>query len=257
LSSGDRRVVLLGALAQRHVAYAELRALASALAGATGATLGYLPEGGNGVGAALAGVLPHRQAGGRPVSNPGLHVGDMLAARLKAYVMVGGIESADLVTSTATEGSLRDAECVIAITPYASEDIRAVASVILPSAVFAETSGTWINVEGRWQSVAGAARPPGEARPAWKILRVLGNLLELPHFDFDSSEGVRASLRRELEEARGTVGAHSAAFTPGRLASFDATREVGIYRVDAVVRRSGPLQATADGQAMAPAGPSA
>jgi NADH-quinone oxidoreductase subunit G len=257
LSSGDRRVVLLGALAQRHVAYAELRAVASALAAATGAKLGYLPEGGNGVGAALAGVLPHRQAGGRPVSNPGLHVADMLAARLKAYVMIGGIESADLVMSTATEGSLRDAESVIAITPYASEDILAVASVILPSAVFAETSGTWINVEGRWQSVPGAARPPGEARPAWKILRVLGNLLELPHFDFESSEDVRASLRRELEEARGSVATHGAAFTPGRLAAFDSTREVGIYRVDAVVRRSGPLQATADGQAIAPAGPTA
>ena len=67
---------------------------------------------------------------------------------------------------------------MVAVTPYASEEILDLASVILPSAVFAETSGTWVNVEGVWQSCAGAARPAGEARPAWKILRVLGNLLE-------------------------------------------------------------------------------
>ena len=66
---------------------------------------------------------------------------------------------------------------MVAITPYASEEILAIATVILPSAVFAETSGTWVNVEGRWQSVAGATKPAGESRPAWKILRVLGNLL--------------------------------------------------------------------------------
>ena len=107
---------------------------------------------------------------------------------LKAYVLVGGIESADLVPSSAIDASLRGADCVVAITPYASEEILANASVILPSAVFAETSGTWVNVEGRWQSVAGVSKPAGEARPAWKILRVLGNLLGLAGFDYVSSE---------------------------------------------------------------------
>ena len=104
----------------------------------------------------------------------------MLAARSKAYVLVGGIESGDLAPGVTTEASLKGADCVVAITPYASEEILSVASVILPSAVFAETSGTWINVEGRWQSVTGAARPAGESRPAWKVLRVLGNLLGRP-----------------------------------------------------------------------------
>ncbi|HWJ07225.1 MAG TPA: NADH-quinone oxidoreductase subunit NuoG [Steroidobacteraceae bacterium] len=248
LAAGELKVVLLGALAQRHVAYSEIRALAQALAHTTGARLGFLPEGGNGVGAALAGVLPHRSAGGVPVANPGLAAADMLAARLKAYVMVGGIESADLVPGTATESALRGAGCVVAITPYASEEIRAVATVILPSAVYAETSGTWVNVEGLWQSVAGAARPAGEARPAWKILRVLGNLLGLAGFDYDSSEEVREELRHTLTTVQGGVAAVGA-FTPGRLAAMDVTRDVGIYRVDAIVRRSAPLQATADGLA--------
>jgi NADH-quinone oxidoreductase subunit G len=248
LTTGELRLVLLGALAERHVAYAEIRALATALAAASGARLGFLPEGGNAVGAALAGVLPHRAVGGRVVTAPGLNAAEMLAARLKAYVLVGGIESADLTPVSAADASLRGAQCVVAVTPYASVDILATATVILPAAVYAETSGTWVNVEGRWQSVAGAARPLGEARPAWKILRVLGNLLGLDGFDYASSEDVRDELRRELDgpPAAATAGT---AFAPGRLAAFDSTREIGLYHVDPIVRRSGPLQATADGVA--------
>jgi NADH-quinone oxidoreductase subunit G len=248
LVSGELRLILLGALAQRHGSYAEIRALAVALSEVTGARLGYLPEGGNAVGAALAGVLPHRGAGARVVAAPGLNTAEMLTAHLKAYLLVGGIEAADLAPGAASESALRGAECVVAITPYASADVLASASVILPSAVFAETSGTWVNVEGRWQSVPGAASPAGEARPAWKILRVLGNLLGLNGFAYVSSEEVRDELRRELDSG----GAHVIAtvpFAPGRLAAVDATREVGLYGVDAIVRRSAPLQATADGLA--------
>ncbi|MDH4105756.1 MAG: NADH-quinone oxidoreductase subunit NuoG, partial [Gammaproteobacteria bacterium] len=253
LAAGDRRVILLGALAQHHASYSEIRALAATLAAVTGATLGYLPEGGNAVGAALAGVLPHRTAGRRAVARPGLNVVEMLSARLKAYVLVGGIESADLAPSSTTEAALRGADCVVAITPYASEEILATASVILPSGVFAETSGTWVNVEGRWQSVAGVAKPAGDARPAWKILRVLGNLLGLAGFEYASSEEVRDELRHQLETDK-SVASPAPTFTMGRLASVDVTRETPIYRVDAIVRRSGPLQATADGIAGATGG---
>ncbi len=248
LSEGELRIIVLGALAQRHVSYSEIRALAAALAEATGARLGYLPEGGNAVGAALAGVLPHRGAGGRVVSKPGLAAADMLSARLKGYVLVGGIESADVAPSPGLEAATQAAECVVAITPYAGPEALATATVILPAAAFAETSGTWVNVEGRWQSVPGAARPPGEARPAWKVLRVLGNLLALHGFDYVSSEEVRDELKREIGEYAAS-GAGVSSFEPGRLPSLDSTRDVGMYRVDAIVRRSQPLQATADGQA--------
>ncbi|HEX7374303.1 MAG TPA: molybdopterin-dependent oxidoreductase, partial [Steroidobacteraceae bacterium] len=246
LSEGETRLIVLGALAQRHVSYAEIRALAAALAAATGATLGYLPEGGNAVGAALAGVLPHRGTAGRVVSKSGLHVAEMLSARLKGYVLVGGVEPADVAPSPGLEAAAQAADCVVAITPYAGPEILGIASIILPAAAFAETSGTWINVEGRWQSVAGAARPPGAARPAWKVLRVLGNLLALKGFDYVSSEEVRDELQREVGTFNSATAATS--FAPGRLASVDSTREVGIYRVDAVVRRSQPLQQTLDGQ---------
>jgi NADH-quinone oxidoreductase subunit G len=241
LVQGELRVILLGALAERHVAYSEIRALAAALAEATGAKLGYLPEGANSAGASLAGALPHRGVGGRPVAQPGLAAADMIATRLKAYVLVGGVERADLGPGN-VDAALQGAQCVVALSPYASDEQLANSSVILPASAFAETSGTWVNVEGRWQSVPGAARPPGEARPAWKVLRVLGNLLGLAGFEYLSSEEIRDELQRELEEI--PAAAVAASFAPSRLVSLDATREIGLYAIDAVVRRSAPLQRT-------------
>ena len=251
LAGEGLRVILLGGVAERHVAYSEIRALARALAVATGAVIGFLPDGGNAVGAALAGATPHRGVGGRPLTAPGLSALEMLNARLRGYVLVGGIEFADLVPSPSVESALQSAECVVALTPYAGPEQLANSTVILPVAAFAETSGTWVNVEGRWQSVPGAARPPGEARPAWKVLRVLGNLLDLRGFDYVSSEDVRDELLREI----GGGGTDpTPAFVPGRLSAVDSTRELGIYRVDAVVRRSRPLQETRDGRADAGGG---
>jgi NADH-quinone oxidoreductase subunit G len=176
------------------------------------------------------------------VAKPGLAAAEMIGARLRGYLLVGGVEAADLVPSAANESALQGAECVVALTPFAAEEHKANATVILPVGAFAETSGTWVNVEGRWQSVPGAARPPGEARPAWKVLRVLGNLLGLAGFEYLSSEEVRDELRRELGEY--AAGHPVGSFTVGRLASLDVTRDVGLYAVDAVVRRSRPLQET-------------
>jgi len=246
LAAGERRVILLGGLAERHAAYAEIRALAAALADLTGARLGYLPEGANSVGASLAGAVPQRGVAGRPVARPGLAAVEMLNVRLRGYLLVGGLEGADFAQPSAVEAAMRGAQCVVAITPYAGEEQKASATVILPSAAFAETSGTWVNAEGRWQSVPGAARPPGEARPAWKVLRVLGNLLGLGGFEYLSSEEIRDELQREVAEFEQATP--PSAFAPGRLAALDATREVGLYSVDAVVRRSRPLQDTREAQ---------
>ncbi|HQR25323.1 MAG TPA: NADH-quinone oxidoreductase subunit NuoG, partial [Steroidobacteraceae bacterium] len=249
LLTGDGlRLVLLGGIAERHAARSEIRALADALSAATGAVLGFLPDGGNAVGAALAGATPHRAAGGRHTDAQGLSALEMLNARLRGYVLVGGVESADLAPSPSVETAFAAAECVVALTPYAGPEQLAAATVILPVAAFAETSGTWVNVEGRWQSVPGAARPPGEARPAWKVLRVLGNLLALPGFEYVSSEDVRDELQRELASV-GSIASPQSAFTPGPLVAVDSSRDVGMYRVDAVVRRSRPLQETPVGRA--------
>ncbi|MFO1408719.1 MAG: NADH-quinone oxidoreductase subunit NuoG [Steroidobacteraceae bacterium] len=246
LAGAGTRHVLLGAAAQRHASYSELRALARILGEVTGASVGHVADGGNAVGASLAGALPHRTAGGQPTTTAGLAAGEMLAAGLRGYLLVGGIELADLAPSASAETSLRGADCVVALTPYAGPEQLALASVILPVSAFAETSGTWVNAEGCWQSVPGAARPPGEARPAWKVLRVLGNLLGLEGFEYASSEEVRDELAAVVGRAAPeTGGPHPV----GRLSAVDATHEVGIYRVDAVVRRSRPLQETPAGLA--------
>ena len=249
LRHGNRRAIWLGALALRHPAWADLRAVAEELAQVTGASLGVLAEGGNAAGAWIAGAVPHRLPGLRANDAPGLDLRGMLEQRLRGYLLVGGIEPAeDLSLAAAADAALGAAECVVAVTPYVTDDLRRIAHVLLPMGTFAETSGTWVNLEGRWQSQAGAARPLGEARPGWKILRVLGNLLDLPGFDYQSSEEARDELRARVESAppRGAKASYvpqSPTHVPG-----GSVADVPMYRVDAVLRRSAPLQATAIGR---------
>jgi NADH-quinone oxidoreductase subunit G len=241
LADGPRRLILLGAQAQRDPAFADLRIVAQVLAKLTGATLGYLPEGGNAVGAHLAGVLPHRGVGGMHLPANGLNVAEMLAARLKAYVLLGAIEPQhDLAAPGALE-ALKAADCVIALSPYGTA--REFAHIVLPIGTFAETSGTYVNLAGDWQSVPGATAPVGEARPGWKVLRVLGNLLGLPGFEYLSSEQV-------LDEVRVAVAiAHAHPTSTGSRpvtlgAAPGPVSEVPIYQVDALVRRAPALQST-------------
>ncbi|MFL6578332.1 MAG: NADH-quinone oxidoreductase subunit NuoG [Povalibacter sp.] len=244
LVDGPRRLILLGALAQRHPAFADLRLVASAIAELTGAALGYLPDGGNSVGAHIAGVLPTRTAGGRAVQTGGLNAADMFAARLKAYVVLGGIEPQhDIASPTALE-ALKAAEFVVALSPYSTA--KEYADVILPIGTFAETSGTYVNLEGRWQSVPGAAKPVGDARPGWKVLRVLGNLLNLPGFDYVSSEQVAEELRKQVDEAAVEPPKAATRTLQSKLAlsAPASNNEVALYQVDALVRRAISLQQT-------------
>jgi NADH-quinone oxidoreductase subunit G len=246
LTQGEKRLVLLGELAQRDADYSALRSLAAALAEVTGAQLGYLPEGGNAVGAHLVGVLPHRSAAGQKTATIGLGVADMLAARLKAYVLVGAIEPDKDIATTGALDAFKLAECVIALTPYAGA--KEYAHIILPIGTFAETSGTYVNLEGRWQSVPGAAKPVGEARPGWKVLRVLGNLLNLPNFDYESAEQVRDEVKSQIGEVKPN-NAFEGKATVARTATRERPMDVPIYSVDPIVRRATALQQTVDGLA--------
>ncbi|HVF18159.1 MAG TPA: NADH-quinone oxidoreductase subunit NuoG, partial [Steroidobacteraceae bacterium] len=248
LSDGTRRLILLGAIAQRDPAFADLRLVANAIAELTGATLGYLPEGGNAVGAHVAGAVPHRTAGGRSVQAAGLNVADMLVARLKSYIVFGAVEpNADIAAPAALE-SLKAAEFVVAFSPYSSA--KEFAHVILPIGTFAETSGTYVNLEGRWQSVPGAAKPVGDSRPGWKVLRVLANLLNLPGFDYTSSDQITDEVRAAANESAG-VAPKAVARTLQSKLSLNAPaqlREIALYQSDALVRRSPALQSTAEAQ---------
>lgn len=266
LCSGSNRAVWLGAMALRHPAYAELQALAAEIARLACATLGTLAEGGNAAGAALAAVTP--QGGDRP----GLDALAMLRSPQRAYLLVGAIEPRhDLADPAAAEAAFAGAACVVAITPYVSEELLRHAHVLLPMAAFAETSGTYVNLEGRWQSHPGAISPPGEARPGWKVLRVLGNLLQLPGFDYESSEQVRDELRARLDAAAPSAAAAvpsvAAAVLPTAVlpmtlpaGALDAVAslplavlDVPMYAIDAILRRSPALQATTTARAGAEA----
>jgi NADH-quinone oxidoreductase subunit G len=251
LKSGAHRAIWLGALAIRHPAYADLRAIAAGIAAATGATLGTLAEGGNAAGAYLAGAVPHRDPAGISSAAPGKHAREMLAGARKAYLLFGGTEPwVDGLGEQALK-ALGAAEFVVAATPYADETLKAVAHVLLPIATFAETSGTFVNLEGLWQSFVAAARPPGETRPGWKVLRVLGNLAGVENFDYQSSEEVREELRAQCG---GVVpqpyqGAHEPKAPAGEAARSEMrVVDLPMYSVDAVLRRAPSLQRSKEGK---------
>jgi NADH-quinone oxidoreductase subunit G len=246
-------LVLLGQIAQRHPQYADLRALAAGLAAVTGAALGYLSEGANAAGAALAGATPHRGPGGKAVARAGFDARAMLETPRSAYILFGIEPSKDLAEGAAALQALRGA-AVVAFTSFVSDELADVADVLLPTATFAETAGTYVNAEGRWQSFDAAADAVGEARPGWRVLRVLGNELELPNCEYRVPSDVTAALERELGGARdlaATDTRYAGSFAPaGRPASVGgAMLDVPIYAIDALVRRSEPLQATALGRA--------
>jgi NADH-quinone oxidoreductase subunit G len=240
--SAGRGAIVLGGAAMRHTRFSDIRAAAAALAAKTGATLGFLPDGGNAVGAALAGALPHRLPGGRPDPQPGLDLGRMLESPLAACVLLGGIEPAKDIGLPGAEQALAACRRLIAITPYADPAVMAIAQVLLPMGSFAETAGSYVNVEGRWQEFRGCARPVGESRPGWKVLRVLANQLGLAGFDYESPAEVLA----ELKGLAGAAAYDGRFTTPHRFKAErrGSTTAVPIYGVDALVRRAPALQRT-------------
>ncbi|HTY92411.1 MAG TPA: NADH-quinone oxidoreductase subunit NuoG [Steroidobacteraceae bacterium] len=246
LLSGPKRAVWLGALALRHPQYADLRALAAAIAHLSGASLAELAEGGNAAGAYLAGCVPHREAGGKAVADPGLTAARMLQSPLEACILFGGVEpDADSLSPEALK-TLAGVPFVVAITPYLTEQLKQIAHVVLPIGTFAETSGTYVNLEGLWQSFTAAARGFGESRPGWKVLRVLGTELGLESFEYTSSEEVRDELQRICAAGLPPAWAGSRPVTAAAAAA--STVDVPMYQVDAVVRRAPSLQRTAEGR---------
>jgi NADH-quinone oxidoreductase subunit G len=245
LSHGTRRAVILGTLAQRHPAYSQLKALSLALADLCGASLGCITEGANAAGAYLAGAVPHRNPGGTPIATAGLSARQMLDAPLKAYVLFGGIDPTN--DFGVDPAALASAELVVALTTHLPESLRGVVHVVLPIGSFAETSGTYVNAEGRWQSWAGAAKLPGESRPGWKVLRVLANLLGLHGVDYDSSDEIRDALKAlcgtRIEAARATPAA-----MPNGQVPTGSWVDIPPYQSDTLVRGSEPLQKTKDGR---------
>jgi NADH-quinone oxidoreductase subunit G len=175
----------------------------------------------------------------------------MLEQPRQGYLLLGLEPELDCGDGAQALRALKVADEVVAITSFVTEAMQDYATVLLPAAAFGETSGTFVNAEGRWQSFGGIARPVGEARPAWKILRVLGNLLEFEGFDYDSSADVLDALRRELGETQpdNSFSGMREIHAPDAAVGLERAGEVPIYAVDATVRRAEPLQRTEDGRA--------
>jgi len=241
LMSGQAKAVLLGNAAAHHPQASQLLAIAQWIGAQVGASVGYLGESGNSVGAQLVGALP---------GPGGLNAGQMLAQPMKALLLLGVEPALDAADAAAAREAMKGAGLVVSMSAFkdANTDI---ADVLLPVAPFTETGGTFVNAEGRVQSFHGVVKPSGETRPAWKVLRVLGNLLGLPGFAQEAVEQVRAealgdasTLATRLDNSAGV-----AIGVPPTTSGLERIADVPIYASDPVVRRAPSLQATADAAA--------
>jgi NADH-quinone oxidoreductase subunit G len=240
LLAGERKAVLLGNAAAQHPQAGQLLALAQWIGEQTGACVGYLGEAGNSVGAQLVRALP---------GQGGLNAAQMLShGSLKACVLLNVEPALDAADAAAAREALNKAQMVVALTPFKTAVVEN-ADVLLPVAPFTETSGTFVNAEGRVQSFHGVVRPLGDARPAWKVLRVLGNLLGLPGFGFETSEEVRAEALGDLATVAGRLSNKTnvaVADVVKAASGLERIADVPIYSTDSLVRRATSLQLTAD-----------
>ncbi|SPA14386.1 NADH:ubiquinone oxidoreductase complex I, chain G [Cupriavidus taiwanensis] len=237
LLSGERRAVFLGNEAVRHPQFSALHALAQWIATETGATLGFLTEAANTVGGHIAGALP-KQGGANAQA--------MLETPRKAYILLNTEPEFDAADPRQALAALAQAGTVVVLSPFRSEAAMQYADVILPVTPFTETAGTFVNCEGKPQSFNGVVRALGESRPGWKVLRVLGNLLDVAGFDYETAEAVRAEVLSAPVEAQ----LDNATDAPIRVAAAAANgieriADVPIYHADPIVRRAESLQLSA------------
>ncbi|MEE8342571.1 MAG: NADH-quinone oxidoreductase subunit NuoG, partial [Gammaproteobacteria bacterium] len=249
LIQAERATVMVGNIAVAHPAFSTLRALCALIAEHAGATFGYLAEAANSAGGWLAGALPHRGPGASQKTKSGLTAWEMLASPRQGYVLLGLEPEYDCWDGAMARQAMDRAGFVVSITPYITDAVKQYANVVLPLASFAETSGTFINGEGRWQSFAGASTPLGDARPGWKILRVLGNLLDCSDFNYQSSAQVRDELREKIGPCAPDNRVESGVINGSESsAGMERLGDVPIYAVDSLVRRAEALQETTDGR---------
>ena len=254
LISAPHKLIILGETALLHPQAGLIRTLASIIKTYANVGLMYLTQGGNSQGAWLAGLLPHRKAAGLDSETVGMHAGDLFEKPRKAYCFFQLDPELDCNNPQQVNRAVTDADFVVAMAPFCSGLLDEQADVFLPIAPFTETSGTFVNLEGHWQRFAASVKPYDASRPGWKVLRVLGNLINMPDCEYQSSEEI-------CDELRALVKANE------RTATFDSTKPVAtpattdhalqrlgtwpLYGVDNLVRRADALQiaGSSDGKA--------
>ncbi|RFC35644.1 MAG: NADH dehydrogenase subunit G [Candidatus Nitrotoga sp. SPKER] len=242
LASGERVAILLGNFAQQHPQASQLQLLAQHIAALCGATFGFLGEAANSVGGYLAQAVPFVGTA------HGMNASTMLAAPRKAYILLNVEAELDTHNPQQALAAMNAADMVVALSAY-KHHATEYADVLLPIAPFTETSGTFVSSEGRAQSFKGTVQPSGEARPAWKVLRVLGNMLNISGFDYNNSETVRdeALGSADVSAKLGNIlHGMTAQATTWNVAELQRVSDVPIYAADAIVRRAASLQKTRD-----------
>jgi NADH-quinone oxidoreductase subunit G len=252
-------MILSGLIAEQHPEGALIAALQSAIMELLNAKGGFLTQGANSAGCYLAGAWPNASAS----RNPGKNAAQMLKEGLKAYFLLGVEPEWDSAYGAVAVENFKKADLVVCFNAFASQSMKQYANILLPINTYFETSGTFVNASGEWQSFAAACRAPEESKPLWKVLRVLANLMELKDFEYESTEQIREALKTKLsQEALGSLGAGGALGTQSmpfkwpkkfsKLAGLKPFEMIccsltPIYQIDGLVRRSMPLQSTQDG----------
>ncbi len=246
LLAADNPLILIGSALLHHPQAAAMIAQIERLAELAGGRVGWLAQEANSAGAWLSGCVPHRLPGGHTAPATGLPTDALWDAGMRGFILLGIEPGVDAMRGTAALAALQKAEFVLSIAQFAGE-AQQYADVILPMAAFAEGSGSFINNEGRLQSFRAAVKTPGEARPAWKILRVLGDALKLPRFQFNELSEVTAAWQQEIGEYALDVPpfhAFPALEQDSVPMSGDGLCRLGdwsIYQGDPLVRRAAPL----------------
>jgi len=242
LLAGEHKAVLLGNAAAHHAQATSLLALANWIGAQTGATVGYLTEAANTVGAQWVHAMP---------GVGGLNAAQMLEGGLKGIFLLNNEPEHDSAAGAKAAAALSKVDMVVTLSPFKTN--MEFSDVLLPVAPFTETSGSFVNAEGLLQSFHAVVRPLGETRPAWKVLRVLANLMDLPGFDFETSQDV-------LAKATGAIAGQVTTVPVERLSNATAAAPqvavgtvaepvvASIYQLDSLVRRASSLQQTADGR---------
>ena len=241
LSNADKAMILMGDLAKNHPEASKIKALLALIARLSGSDLLILPTA-NSKAANLVGLLPKAEGS--------LNGQQSWQAKLKSYVLLGLEPELDCANTAEAMSALRSAECVVALNSYVTEAMLSYADVILPVSPFAESSGTFVGVDGQWQAYTGAVSPKGESRPAWKVLRVLANLADLEGFEYVSSQDVSDEVKAMIQ---GKTATDTETYCPDKLSVTMDSRlqmisEVPMYQIDSVVRRSHALAETVENQ---------
>lgn len=249
LINGKKNQIILGHIATMHPQASTLFALANLITQIIGGNYGHFSDGANAAGAWLLGCVPHRLPGGQAATNSGMNALQMLQSPLKCYILFAIEPEFDSLLGAQTLETLRQADLVIVFSSYQSDTLLEIADIILPIAHFSERAGTMINMDGTEQGFAAVVPPFAETRPAWKVLRVLGNFSGFADFEFESLDAVTAELQKYINI--GTNIAHAKKTSPLAI-KWSTTNDllriapISLYAIDGLVRRAVSLQATKD-----------